>query len=96
MGAAMSNANEKAVRALLSTNANACSMGDGRQNPLIAGIKRHEEAIRFLLQDRLEIKFKAQTVQTLLTYAVQRGHEDTVELLLATCKVDIDYRDKER
>ena len=96
MGAAMSNANEKAVQALLSTNANACSMGDGRQNPLIAGIKRHEEAIRFLLQDRLEIKFKAQTVQTLLTYAVQRGHEDTVELLLATCKVDIDYRDKER
>jgi hypothetical protein len=96
VGAALSNANEKAVRALLSTNANACSMGDRHQNPLlISNINSHEEAIQFLLQDRLKIKSKARTVQTLLTYAVQRGHKATVELLLATCRVDVDFIDNE-
>ena len=94
--AALFNDNEKALRVILSADSKPCSTSNERQNSLfITRNRRHEEAIQFLLQERVDIKCKAQPGQTLLSYAAKRGYEAIMELLLATNKVDVNSRDKD-
>ena len=93
--AALFNANEGAIRAMLKNDSATYSNTSERQkNLVIAKMKRYDESIKFLLQERADIKSNARNGETLLSYAAQSGHEDVVELLLSTNKINVDARNK--
>ena len=88
---ALAHANENAVRALLIPDSGAWSDSDTIYNRPPCSTKRDcQETIGYLLQNGRDISTLKE--QTVLSWAAERGDIALVKVLLATKKVDVNFR----